>query len=146
VRVFTPQLLALEMQRSLIMVRRPLVLLLLIAALAPTSAMASEWIRCRTDGEARKTCCCPADEREADPTRPTEIAAANCCDVDQIAGRTLDARALPDISPFAVAPPVRTVARIAPMPVATLVVVSQTEVAQPRGPPSLFAQNILLLV
>jgi hypothetical protein len=128
------------------MVRRPLVLLLLIAALAPTSAMASEWIRCRTDGEARKTCCCPPDAREDDPTRPTEIAAAKCCDVDHLAGRALDARAIPDVSPFAIAPPVRTVVRIAPMPATTLDVVSQTEVAQPRGPPSLFAQNILLLV
>jgi hypothetical protein len=136
------------MQRNLDMVRRPLVLLLLIAALAPTSAMASEWIQCR-GGETRKTCCCPQegrDVRDEDPSRTPEVAAAKCCDVDRFAGRALDERAMPDVSPFAIAPPVRTVVRVAPMPVATLDVVTETEAAQPRGPPSLFAQSILLLV
>jgi hypothetical protein len=120
--------------------------LLLIAALAPTSAMASEWMRCRTDGAARKTCCCPAEERDEDPSRPPELAATKCCDVDQFAGRTLDARAMPDVSPIMLAPPVRSVIRVAPTAVAAVDTVSQTEVAQPRGPPSLFAQSILLLV
>ena len=128
------------------MVRRPLILLLLIAALAPTSAMASEWIRCRTDGEARKTCCCPVDEREEDPARPAELAAAGCCDVDQLPGRALDARVMPEIASITLAPPVRTVIRVAPLEIAATDAAPQTEVAQPRGPPSLVAQNILLLV
>lgn len=126
--------------------RRPLVLLLLVAALAPTSAMASEWFRCRVDGEARKSCCCPAEEREQDPARPPELTATKCCDVDQFAGRTLDARAMPDAVPIAIAPPVRAVIRLAPAEVAASDSVPETEVAQPRGPPSLFAQRILLLV
>ena len=127
--------------------RRPLVLLLLIAALAPTSAMASEWIRCRVDGgQARKTCCCPTEQRDEDPSRPPELAASKCCDVDQMAGRTLDARAMPDVSPIMLAPPVRSVIRVAPTEGAAIEAVPQTEVVQPRGPPSLFAQSVLLLV
>lgn len=139
-------LLAPGMQRTLDMVRRSLVLLLLIAALAPTSAMASEWIRCRADGEARNACCCPADDRDEDPARPAELTAASCCDVDLLAERTLDARALPDVLSIAIAPPVRTVIRVAPTEIGAFEISPQTEVAQPRGPPSLFAQGCSLLV
>jgi len=127
-------------------VRRPLVLLLLIAALAPTSAMASDWIRCRADGEARRACCCPADEREEDPARPPELAATSCCDVDRLPGRSLDARAMPDVPSLALAPPVRTMVRVAPVERSVIAVSPQTEVAQPRGPPSLLSLGCLLLV
>jgi hypothetical protein len=127
-------------------VRRPLILLLLIAALAPTSAMASEWIRCRIDGEARKTCCCPPDEREEDPSRPAEIAATGCCDVDKLAGQSADPRAMPDIAAIAIAPPVRTVVRLAPPEIAVVDLAPAMEAAQPRGPPSLFALGCSLLV
>ena len=145
-REFAIGLLAPPVQRRLDIVRRPLVLLLLIAALAPTSAMASDWIRCRTDGESRRTCCCPADEREEDPARPPELAATGCCDVDRLPGRSLDARAMPDVPSLALAPPVRTVVRVSPVAIAEIAATPQTEVAQPRGPPSLFAQGCLLLV
>ena len=128
------------------MVRRPLVLLLLIAALAPTSAMASEWIRCRTDGEARKSCCCPADDRDEDPSRPPELAATSCCSVDRMAGRSLDARVMPEVAAIAIAPPLRTVIRVVPVEPVAIDVMPQTEVAQPRGPPSLLSLGCLLLV
>jgi hypothetical protein len=127
-------------------VRRPLILVVLIAALAPTSTMAAEWIRCEGDGAARKSCCCPADDREEDPARPAEVSAAGCCSVDKLPGQALDARALRDVLAIAIAPPVRTVIRVAPTEITAVAIARETVVAQPRGPPSLFAQSCLLLV
>ncbi len=138
--------------------RRSLVIaLLVVAALAPTTAMASAWFRCQVDGVARARCCCPAPtpltdeeraaerERQRDPSRPAELAATTCCDVERSDARVRDARALPGVE-LALAPPPRAVVRVATEATVAVTAASAWVAPLPRGPPTLFHQHIALLV
>lgn len=84
--------------------RRPLIVLLLLAAVLPTSVMASAWYRCAAGGELRPACCCPNGHRvakatEAEPGPVIRIAA--CCRAEEVAARSADVRAGSDPSALA---------------------------------------------
>ena len=130
-------------------VRLPLILLLILAALAPTSAMASEWYRCQADGEVRQACCCPQQEEgeEPAPDSPQGIERSCCCDIDRADPRTSDLRATAEAGSVVagLAMPIETVRMMPATPEAVAVVAISTP-AQPRGPPSLFLRHCSLLL
>lgn len=126
-----------------------LVILLVLGALAPTSALASDWYRCRIDGQVRQACCCPQQEENDERGRgdPPGIERSCCCDVDRVDGRTSDLRARTEAT-AASAGAMITLEAGSEMPAtpAAVAVLATSTPAQPRGPPSLFLRNCSLLI
>ncbi len=127
--------------------RLPLCILLALAALAPTSAMASEWYQCRADGVTRPTCCCPpaADEAAA-PDAPPTISRAGCCTVDVVDGSTSDLRTLTSLASTALPAVIPQVTIAAPPPAPPWRRTRHARSSQPRGPPALYLQHCALLI
>jgi len=124
-----------------------LILLLLVAAIAPTSAIAAEWYRCRTSGETMSSCCCSAKDRvEAVVPDASEARPACCCDVERTEALSSGPRlrvgegvVAPLISPAPTEAP-----RLLVAPSIVAVDVTSTP-ALPRGPP-VFLRNLTLLI
>lgn len=129
--------------------RRPVLLLLFaLAALAPTTATASEWYRCRTMGVAQQTCCCPkksqAKERRA--SEHPQAKAACCCDVELSEARARDSRASAPASGFLLVPP-SAVEHVAFAPPRTeLDIGVAVTPRQSQGPPALYLRHCSLLL
>jgi hypothetical protein len=126
-------------------VRRSLVILFLVAAFAPTSAMASDWYRCRMSGKAMQKCCCPVEKARA-PQPQAAVRGACCCDVEHSVVRSADPRVRADAASveMLVPPlPVRVLPRLELAERPQLVAASA--VAQPRGPP-VFLRNLTLIL
>lgn len=128
--------------------RRPALLLLFaLAALAPMTAMASEWYRCRTMGVAQPTCCCPKTAQEDEPASdlPT-VKAAACCDLELAEAPPTDPRSVTSATSFAIAAPC-AVERVAFAPQRDE---ADAEIAatprQSQGPPALYLQHCSLLL
>jgi hypothetical protein len=127
--------------------RRVLVLAVALVVLSPTMALAATWYRCGTDGVARSSCCCPAEERQhQEPSQTPEARAATCCDVEVAVTSTplrtsvlvdhaaADAVAVPHVATDVTPPPSQT---------------WQSEALEPppssRGPPA-FLRHCSLLI
>lgn len=93
-------------RRSTVVTRIALTLLTL-AVLLPSTAFAGVRYLCAIDGQARKTCCCPA---KTHPTRrtapPTEMRRSCCCKISTTVATITDARHETAETPYAASPPV----------------------------------------
>jgi hypothetical protein len=126
-----------------------LLLLFALAALAPTTAMASEWYRCRTMGVVQQTCCCPkkSQAKEQPASDQPQAKAAGCCDVELSEARASDPRSSAPASGFLPVPP-SAVERVAfaTHGGAELAIDLAVTPRQSQGPPALYLRHCSLLL